>query len=102
MPSGIRRSRGTAPGRVVAKVEWHSVELFPRVGFVVTNATNAITVSLADNPGGSTLGGTTTVNAVGGYVTFSKLTLNKKGKGYLIRISGTGLTSTKTDPFNVT
>jgi len=25
------------PRRVVAKVEWHRVELFPRVGFVVTN-----------------------------------------------------------------
>jgi hypothetical protein len=24
-------------GRVVAKVEWHAGELFPRVGFVVTN-----------------------------------------------------------------
>jgi hypothetical protein len=25
--------------RVVAKVEWHSGELFPRVGFIVTNLT---------------------------------------------------------------
>jgi hypothetical protein len=25
------------PRRVVAKVEWHRVELYPRVGFVVTN-----------------------------------------------------------------
>ena len=25
------------PRRVVAKVEWHQGELFPRVGFVVTN-----------------------------------------------------------------
>ena len=27
------------PRRVVAKVEWHSGELFPRVGFIVTNLT---------------------------------------------------------------
>jgi len=27
------------PRRVVAKVEWHSSELFPRVGFIVTNLT---------------------------------------------------------------
>ncbi len=27
------------PRRVVAKVEWHSDELFPRVGFIVTNIT---------------------------------------------------------------
>ncbi len=25
------------PRRVVAKVEWHQGELFPRVGFIVTN-----------------------------------------------------------------
>jgi hypothetical protein len=27
----------TIPRRVVAKVEWHPVELYPRVGFIVTN-----------------------------------------------------------------
>ena len=27
------------PRRVVAKVEWHAGELFPRVGFIVTNLT---------------------------------------------------------------
>ena len=26
------------PCRVVAKVEWHPGELYPRVGFIVTNA----------------------------------------------------------------
>jgi len=25
------------PRRVVAKVEWHCDELFPRIGFIVTN-----------------------------------------------------------------
>lgn len=29
----------TRPRRVVAKVEWHQGELYPRVGFVVTNLT---------------------------------------------------------------
>ncbi len=27
----------TMPGRAVAKVEWHPGELYPRVGFIVTN-----------------------------------------------------------------
>ena len=27
------------PRRVIAKVEWHLGELFPRIGFVVTNMT---------------------------------------------------------------
>jgi DDE family transposase len=34
--SAIRRRVGTSR-RVVAKVEWHPGELYPRVGFVVTN-----------------------------------------------------------------
>lgn len=29
----------TMPRRVVAKVEWHPGELYPRVGFIVTNMT---------------------------------------------------------------
>jgi IS4 transposase len=29
----------TKPRRVVAKVEWHQSELYPRVGFIVTNLT---------------------------------------------------------------
>ncbi len=32
-----RRASWTTPRRVVAKVEWHPGELFPRVGFIVTN-----------------------------------------------------------------
>ena len=27
----------TKPRRVVAKVEWHQGELYPRVGFIITN-----------------------------------------------------------------
>ena len=37
--SSIRRSRGSESRRVVAKIEWHAGELFPRVGFIVTNLT---------------------------------------------------------------
>jgi Transposase DDE domain group 1/Rdx family len=45
-PSEVRRSYAnfthragtwTRPRRVVAKVEWHPGELYPRVGFIVTN-----------------------------------------------------------------
>ena len=35
--SAIRRRAGARPRRVVAKVEWHQGELYPRVGFIVTN-----------------------------------------------------------------
>ena len=32
-----RAASWTKPGRVIAKVEWHPGELYPRVGFIVTN-----------------------------------------------------------------
>ena len=35
--SVIRPGSWTKPRRVVAKVEWHPGELYPRVGFIVTN-----------------------------------------------------------------
>ncbi len=49
-PNGVRRfyasfsyqaGSWTKPRRVVAKVEWHPGELYPRVGFIVTNMARA-------------------------------------------------------------
>jgi hypothetical protein len=37
MAVSARRLRHFQARRVVAKVEWHAGELFPRVGFIVTN-----------------------------------------------------------------
>ena len=35
--STYRAGSWTKPRRVIAKVEWHSGKLYPRVGFIVTN-----------------------------------------------------------------
>jgi len=35
--SRVQAQSWTKPRRVVAKVEWHPGELYPRVGFIVTN-----------------------------------------------------------------
>jgi Transposase DDE domain group 1 len=35
--SATRPEAGRRPRRVIAKVEWHPGELYPRVGFIVTN-----------------------------------------------------------------
>ncbi len=48
-----------------------------------------VSISLADNPGGALLGGTTSVTASGGVATFSGLTINQPGAGYRIEaVSG--------------
>ncbi|MHC5538469.1 beta strand repeat-containing protein, partial [Singulisphaera rosea] len=62
-------------------------------GNVDPNYSGPITLSLAANPGNGMLSGTLTVGAIGGVATFTGLTLNKPGSGYLITASANGLTS---------
>jgi streptogramin lyase len=61
-----------------------------------------VTVSLQANPGGSTLGGTTTVTASGGVAAFSGLTLNNAGNGYTLQVTAPGATAVTTGFINVT
>ena len=71
-------------------------------GGTVTGASNPVTLALAANPGGATLGGTTTVAAVNGIATFTDLTLDKAGAGYtLIATSGSLASATSTTFSNV-
>jgi Right handed beta helix region len=60
-----------------------------------------VTISLAKNPGGSTLGGTTTVAAKGGVAIFTGLTLNNPSAGYTIQIAGGGLIPATTNLITV-
>src|SRR5437870_442561 len=62
----------------------------------------SVTVALASNPGGSTLGGTTTVAAVNGVATFGDLTVSKTGTGYWLTGSSTGLARAASSAFEVT
>ncbi len=71
-------------------------------GTTDTSYTGTVTISLANNPGGSTLGGTLTATAVKGVATFTNLTLNELGTGYTLQATASGLTSTTTSGFNVT
>ncbi|HYL22052.1 MAG TPA: hypothetical protein VEU74_09835, partial [Gemmatimonadales bacterium] len=71
-------------------------------GNLVTTATNQVSVALGANPGGGTLSGTTTVNAVGGLATFDDLTLDKAGVGYTLVFSSPGLTGRESNTFNIT
>ena len=53
--------------------------------------TGSVTLALATNPNGATLGGTLAVNASAGVATFAGLTLDKAGTGATLRATGTGL-----------
>lgn len=71
------------------------------LGNVATSFNGDITLSLATNPGGATLGGTLTLRAVNGTATFSTLTLDKRGTGYTLQAVSSGLTTATTAAFSV-
>jgi uncharacterized repeat protein (TIGR03803 family) len=100
----------TIPSSVVA-----GVAIGGTTGFQVTledaynnivSRTDSITISLATNPGNSTLSGTTpTTSAVGGIATFTGLSLNKIGTAYtLSAVDNTiaGVTAGTSNSFNIT
>ena len=56
-------------------------------GNVVTSFNGQVTLSLPDDPGGGTLDGNVTATALDGVVTFSGLSINDDGDGYVIQAS---------------
>jgi hypothetical protein len=91
------------PSRVTAGSGFSlKVSVEDAYGNVVTGFKGSVTIALGNNPDGSTLGGTLRVTVVNGIATFTKLTLNKKGAGYTLKVSASGLTGTTTNAFNVT
>src|SRR5213079_3150969 len=78
------------------------VSALDAAGNPVPSFTGSVTVALGSNPGGSTLGGTTTVAAVNGVASFSPLTLDKTGTGYALTATAAGLNPATSDGFNIT
>src|ERR1044072_2508526 len=71
-------------------------------GNPVPGFTGSITVALGNNPGGSPLGGTTTVAGVNGVAGFSTLTLDKTGTGYWLTATAPGLSTATSSAFTIT
>ena len=71
-------------------------------GNVVTSATGTVSVALANNPGGATLGGSLTVTASQGLATFSGLTLTTAATGYTLAASSSGLSGATSSAITVT
>ena len=61
----------------------------------------SVTLAFGANPGGATLGGTTTVSAVGGIATFGDISLNKAATGYTLTAVSGALTPDLSAPFNI-
>jgi hypothetical protein len=71
-------------------------------GTVRNDATSEVTITIGNNPGGATLSGMTTLNAVHGIASFTNLTLNQAGTGYTLVAASSGLAPDTSSAFNVT
>ena len=60
-----------------------------------------MSLALAKNPGGATLGGTITATAVNGVATFTGVTVSAPGVGYTLKATATGLTAGVSSTFTV-
>jgi len=65
------------------------------------NYNGTVSISLANNPGGATLGGTLTVQANQGVANFPDLTLDQPGQGYTLQVTSDSGLSATTNPFTV-
>jgi hypothetical protein len=77
------------------------VQVEDSAGGPITGASGTVSVALANNPGGATLSGTTTVGLVNGAATFSNLTLDRVGSGYTLAFSVNGLAGPTSTGFDV-
>jgi len=70
-----------------------AVEVTARDAFgnVATGFTGNVTLAIGNNPGGGTLGGTTTVAAAAGVASFAALSINNAGVGYTLVAGSAGL-----------
>lgn len=77
-----------------------TVEVVDSEGRLVTSPSVTVTVAIGANPGGATLGGTTSATTVNGVAKFTNLTLDQPGNGYTLTASSlrlSGATSTSFD-----
>jgi len=78
-----------------------TVEAEDSSGNLESSFNGTVTVALANNPGGATLGGTLSVTASQGVATFSALTLTTAASGYTLVVTSSGLGETVTSAITV-
>src|SRR5207253_969368 len=95
---GVQPSNTTAGAAITPAVTVKVLD----AGGNLTTSTASITVAIGTNPGGGTLSGTASVNAVGGTATFSTLSINKARPAYTLTPSPTRRSSDLSSSFNIT
>ena len=96
----VQPSAATAGAAIAPPIQ---VEILDAFANPVTTASNAVSLTLGNNPGGSTLSGTvTSVAAVNGVASFPTASLNKTGTGYTLDASSSGLAGQVSAAFTVT
>jgi len=79
------------------------VQILDAFGNLVTSATDAVTIAIANDPNGgsSVLGGTIPVSAVGGVATFSDLSIDLTGVGFTLSAGSGVLAGATSSAFDV-
>jgi hypothetical protein len=77
------------------------VEILNSDGSLDTTSSAPVTIALEPNPAGGKLSGTTTVNAVNGMATFSNLSIDKAGLGYVLLATSPEIASAASRSFDV-
>ena len=78
-----------------------SVKVRDANGNIVATSVLPITLAIGTNPGGGTLSGTLTQNAVNGIASFPGLSINKAGTGYTLTATSGALTGATSTPFTI-
>jgi len=80
------------------------VDAVDDLGNTVTSFNGSVTIAIGHNGGlllPGTLSGTKTVNFVNGVATFSNLSIDQPGNGYTLVVTGSGLRTAESTPFNI-
>jgi hypothetical protein len=71
------------------------------LGSVLSQFSGRVFVTLASNPSGGSLRGTTSAAAASGLAIFDTLVINQAGSGYMLVASASGMASVTSAPFTV-
>ena len=78
-----------------------TVEVQDANGNVVTGDNTTVALAIGTNPSAATLGGTTSVAAISGVVSFTDLNIDKAGSGYTLTASTSGLSGATSNAFDI-